>query len=209
MRVEPRTPRESFQFRGPAIFQQAPQGQLVYRFEGTVDIPYPPGLLFPYPNLAVGFPAGPGSKLDPFFYVQAMDGGAAPPPGYVKQGGAGDVLASTGDRFSYRYAIPADPRRVPPMFEYTNHSQAGSFRLQGLTWVRFGNSRTARAGLGEYETVTFAGFGTWSKSGVEVLRPASVQISTAAGAGYVGIQIQGGAISNVNTKPADMDQVLP
>jgi len=209
VRVEPRTPQASFQFRGPAIFQKTASGETVYRYDGKVYIFYPPTFLFPYPNLATGFPVEMGSRLDPYFFVQAMDGGAPPPSGYVKQGGASDVLAATDDRFSYRYAIPADPRRVPAVFEYTNHSQQGSFRLQGLTWVRFGNSRTARGARGEYEVVTFAGFGIWSKEGVEVLRPATVQISTAPEAPYVGIQIDGGLISNVDTKPPNIAQVQP
>ncbi|MFL6231817.1 MAG: hypothetical protein ACJ76N_01655 [Thermoanaerobaculia bacterium] len=208
LRVEPRTPKASFQFRGPAIFQKAPQGQTVYRFEGQVKIPYPPGFLFPNPNLATGFPAGPDSSLDPFFWIQAMDGGAVP-RNYVKQGGEKDVLASTGDRFSYRYAIPADPGRQPAVFEYDNLSQKGSFRLRGLTWVHFSNSRTARSGKGNFDTVTFAGFGIWGKEGVEALRAATVQISTTAGSPYVGIQIEGGAISNVNTKPLTLDEAKP
>ena len=58
--------------------------------------------------------------------------------------------------------------------------------------------------------MTFAGFGTWTKAGVEVLVPAAVQISTAADAPYVGIQIGvGGAISNVDTKPEAASAAWP
>jgi hypothetical protein len=208
LRVEPRTPKESFQFRGPAIFQKASQGQTVYRYQGQVHIPYPPGFLFPLPNLATGFPAGPGSSLDPYFWIHALDGGTVP-RGYVKQGRASDVLASNLQRFSYRYAIPADPGRQPAVFEYENLSQEGSFRLHGLTSVHFSNAAVSRAGKGDFDTVTFAGFGVWRQAGVEVLRAATVQVSTAAGAPYVGIQIEGGAISNVNTKPLTLSEARP
>jgi hypothetical protein len=209
LRVEPRTPKASFQFRGPAVFERTEAGQTVYRFRGLVHIPYPPGFLFPYPNLATGFPAGPGSALDPYFWVQAMDGGSPPPASYVKQGGEREVLASNGDRFSYSYAIPAEPHHRAAVFEYTDHSQGGSFRLHSLAWVRFGNTRTSRPRQGRYEVVTFAGFGIWSKAGVETSVPAAVQISTAADAPYVGIQIGGGAISNVDTKPEEASAAWP
>lgn len=211
LRVEPRTPKASFLFRGPATFQRTPRGQTVYRFQGQVHIPYPTGFLFPNPNLATGFPVDAGSALDPYFWVQAMDGGAAPPASFLKAGEERDLLASSGDRFSYRYAIPADPRRRAAVFEYTNSSQQGTFRLQSLTWVGFDNTRLSRDRQGAYDVVTFAGFGVWSRAGVEdpIPVPATVQISTAAGASYVGIQIGGGAISNVDTKPELAAAALP
>jgi hypothetical protein len=213
LRVEPRTPKASFQFRGPAVFQRTPAGQTVYRFNGNVHIPYPTGFLFPYPNLGTGFPAGPDSALDPYFWVQAMDGGASPPAAWVKQGGADDVLASNLQRFSYRFSIPAEPHRGKAVFEYVNHSLKASFRLRSLSWVRFGNARTARPRRGTYDVVTFAGFGTWQPNqGAESMVPmvpAAVQISTAAGAPYVGIQIGGGAISNVDTKPEQAADAEP
>ena len=195
-------------FRGPTIFQKAPNSQTVYRYNEQVIIPYPPGFLFPNPNLATGFPSGPGSSLDPFFFIQALDGGAVL-CGTVKRGGESGVLASTGDRFSYRYSIPADPAREQAVFEYENLSQQGSFRLRGLTWARFGNSRTSRGGSGSFDTVTFAGFGVWSKDGVEALRAATVQISTTANTPYVGIQIENGAVSNINIRPRTLDKAQP
>jgi hypothetical protein len=178
-----------------------------------VHIPYPTGFLFPYPNLGTGFPAGPDSALDPYFWVQAMDGGASPPAAWVKQGGADDVLASNLQRFSYRFSIPAEPHRGKAVFEYVNHSLKASFRLRSLSWVRFGNARTSRPRRGTYDVVTFAGFGTWQPNqGAESMVPmvpAAVQISTAAGAPYVGIQIGGGAISNVDTKPEQAADAEP
>jgi hypothetical protein len=210
LRVEPRTPKASFQFRGPAVFQRTPSGQTVYRFDGKVHIPYPTTFLFPDPNLATGFPAGPGSALDPYFWVQAMDGGAPPAASFVKEGDVRDVAASNLERFSYSYSIPAEPHRRKAVFEYRNHTLGGSFRLLSLSWVRFGNARTGRDRRRIYDVVTFAGFGTWSpKSGAPIMVPAAAQISTAAGAPYVGIQIAGGAISNVDTKPEDPAAAQP
>jgi hypothetical protein len=209
LRVEPRTPKASFEFRGPAVFQRTSRGQTVYRFKGQVHIPYPTGFLFPNPNLATGFPAGPGSALDPFFWVQAMDGGAAPPATFVKAGGESNVRASNGNFFSYRYSIPADPRRRRAAFEYTNHNQKGSFRLRSLTWIGFGNARTSADRQGTFDVVSFAGTGTYSEANVEKQAAVTAQISTAAGASYVGIQIGGGAISNVDTKPEQAAEAQP
>ncbi len=53
--------------------------------------------------------SGPNSALDPYIYMQAMDGIAPPPDG--KSGGAKGVVASNGQRFSYNYAIPGLPVR--------------------------------------------------------------------------------------------------
>jgi hypothetical protein len=44
---------------------------------------------------------------------------------------------------------------------------------------------------------------------VSSIQQASVQISTATDAPYVGIQIEGGAISNVNTKPEREETAIP
>ncbi len=210
IRVEPRTPKASFLFRGPAGFAKGARGQTIYYFQGKVNIPYPPGFLFPYPNLANGFPAGPGSSLDPFFWVQAMDG--PEPAGYVKRGGGKGMRATTGDIFSYRYEIPADPARHRAVFEYENVSlpqSPGVFKLDSLAWVRFSSSASPRARAAEPDTVTFCGWGVWSRAGTESRELATVQISTAPGAPYVGIQIRAGAVSNVDTKPPNQDQVIP
>src|SRR5262249_52998168 len=133
VRVEPRTPKSSFLFRGPASFEAGANGQLVYRFNGEVHIPYPEGFNFPAPDLATHYIAGPRSALDPFLRLQAMHGGKQPRSGM--RGDADNVLASNGNRFSYRYAMPADAARGPATFEYTNHSQGASFQMRCLAWL--------------------------------------------------------------------------
>jgi hypothetical protein len=207
VRVEPRTPRSSFYFRGPACFERGSHGQLIYRFNGTVHIPYPEGFKFPSPDLTTSYVAGPDSALDPFMRIQAMCGGGQPQA--VKKGGAEMVIASNGNSFSYRYSIPRDATRGKAKFEYTNHSQAGSFQMCSLAWSRFTHSRGPVHRQGEYDTVTFAGFGTWSKGPPDKLYVATVQVSTARECPYTSIQIDNGLVSNVNIKPVDDNATVP
>jgi hypothetical protein len=198
VRVEPRTPRSSFLFRGPASFEAGANGQLVYRFNGQVHIPYPEGYKFPAPDLTTHYVIGPNSALDPFLRLQAMHGGC--PPRHGMRGGTDRVAASNGNLFSYRYAIPADPRKGQATFEYVNHSQSGTFRMSCLAWVSFTHSR-GRSADGEPDTVTFTGYGNWSRDSDDQLHVATVQVSTSRETPYVSIQIDAGDVSNVNTKP--------
>ena len=55
--------------------------------------------------------------------------------------------------------------------------------------------------------ITFGGFGTWSKD--KDVHQVSVHISTAEDEPYVGIQVDGGTTSNVNTKPEDIEATIP
>ncbi|MCA1632290.1 MAG: hypothetical protein LC802_00895 [Acidobacteria bacterium] len=207
LRIEPRTPQSSFFFRGPSVLEAGANGQLVFRFEGEVHIPYPEGFLFPEPNMATGFAAGPNSTLDPFLWIHAIQDSDA--PRMFKQGGARHVLSSMGARFSYSYKLPSDPTRQKPSFEYENHSQEGKFRMHSLAWVGFGHSNSSGRASGEYDTVTFTGFGVWSKGGSHTVQQATVQISTSPQRPYVGIQIDGGNVSDVNTKPTNIKDALP
>jgi len=207
VRLEPRTPRSSFAFRGPARFERGTDGRSVFRFDGLVRVPYPDGFYFPSSDLATRFPVGPNSVLDPFLWLQARpsaDGGD-----FCKQGAAKDLTASIGDRFSLRYSIPGDPPRRPAFFEYVNATQGATFSLTALTWVSFTNSRTSRSAPGQYDTVSFSGFGTWSKDGGRTAQLVTAQISDAPDLPYVSIQVGGGLISNVNTKPTDETFALP
>jgi len=67
-------------------------------------------------------------------------------------------------------------------------------------WVNFSNGGRDCA-PGQCEVITFTGIGLWSQ---DTQRPhiATVQISTSPLLPYVSIQIDGGLVSNVNTKPA-------
>ena len=208
VRVEPRTPQSSFFFRGPARLERGERGQTVFRLKAEVHIPYPEGFLFPAPDLATGFTIGPGSALDPFLWMRAIQDDHDPKA--VKRGEAKRVRASTGEEFSYCYSIAADPAQEAPFFEYTNHSQQeGTFRLTSLAWVSFLNSLGSRTQPGEFDTLTFTGYGVWSLDGGRKPRVVAVQISTTPEWPYVSIQIDGGLVSNVNTKPADEKVALP
>ena len=207
VRVEPRTPKDSFYFRGPARLQKGPGGRLVFRHQAAVRVPYPEGFFFPKPNLTTGIVIGSHSVLDPFLWVRAFDDDVEARA--VKEGRGDEVLSSAGERFSYRYRVSNDPKRPAAIFEYENHSQHGSFRLHRLSWLGFGNSLGSSARAGNYDTVTFSGFGVWSKDGLTSLQQAAVQISASRTTPYVGIQIGGGDVSDVNTKPADERDAFP
>lgn len=205
VRVEPRTPQSSFYFRGPARLERGERGQTVFRLKSEVHIPYPPGFLFPAPDLATGFAIGPGSALDPFLWIQAVED--EPSTKSAMQGEARHVRASTGDEFSYKYSIPADPARGHALFEYTDHAQNATFRLHTLSWAGFLHSVDSNAG--KPDTVTFAGYGTWSQDGGRTPHAVTVQIAHPPGPSYVSIQIGASQISNVNTKPANEKDALP
>jgi hypothetical protein len=197
--LEPRTPKASFFFRGPAGFERDASGQTLFNFNGIVRVPYPEGYGFPQPDLASTFIVGPGSSLDPFVYIQAMDGHAAPPAG--KSGRSQHVLASNGQRFSYSYSIPGVPAGRPAAFEYVNETTGGTFTLTALMWVGFLNARRESAGPAEPDAVSFTALGRWSDDTERRPHLAAVQISTAPEMPYVSIIVDGGALSNVNTKP--------
>lgn len=198
MQLEPRTPKSSFFFRGPAAFEKDASGQTVLSFNGTVRVPYPEGFKFPQPDLQSTFTVGPDSALDPYLYFQAMDGIAPSPDG--KSGGARNVIASNGQNFSYSYAMPGYTSGRAAAFEYQNETTGGAFRMGSLVWVNFSNAGRD-CPPGECEVITFTAIGLWSQ---DTQRPhiATVQICTSPSMPYVSIQIDGGLVSNVNTKPS-------
>jgi hypothetical protein len=208
LRVEPRTPRDSFFFRGPARFERGPAGRTLFRFKGEVRVPYPAGFLFPRPDLDSGFVVEAPSALDPYYWIRAVHD---PETVGVARGAGERVRASTGDLFSYSYVIPSEGSAdagETASFEYVNHTQDGSFSLRSLSWVDVG-CRGGGASAGEPDTVTFSGYGVWRKGGVESLEQVCVQVSEAEGTEYVGIQVGLGEVSNVNTKPVDARRALP
>jgi hypothetical protein len=196
--VEPRTPRSSWYMRGTSAFERDPNGQTIFGFCGSAHIDYPEGYSFPQPDLKSAFTVGARSVLDPYIYLQGSDGIAPPPSG--KSGQAHGILASNGQRFSYNFSIPGYPSGKPAAFEYVNETTGGTFRMGSLVWVSFSNANR-RADPGDVDCISFTGIGLWSldMSGPHM---ATVQICTAPDAPFVSIVIDGGSISNVNTKPA-------
>jgi len=199
IRVEPCTPQNSFLFRGPAELRSNHGGSPVFQYYGQVHIPYPPGFAFPDPNMATGFPIGGGSALDPYLWLWAMPDKSV---AETTASGAGEAVSSRFERFTYRYEIPLRPGKKKAIFEYKNLSQNGKFCMHSLVWVGFADSNTGSPGERGYDTLSFTGFGIWSKDGIERVELASVQVSTAAKSPYIGIQIGLGDVSNVNTSVA-------
>jgi hypothetical protein len=206
VRLEPRTPRETFTFRGPASFEKAAKGQTVFRYCGDLHIPFPEGYYFPASDLTNTIKIGANSALDPFLRFQGIH-----EPFLAKlnkSGSATQVTAATfGDDFSYTYDIPGSSGK--PVFQYTNITRGGTFRLISLTFVDFINSRFSLAPDGDYDTITFAGFGTWSEDPAGGVHVATVQICESALSPYVSILIDGGTTSNVNTRPPNRETTLP
>jgi len=205
VRIEPRTPRSSFLFRGPASIQTGNEGQTVFRLQANTLVPYPEGFLFPQPDLASCFVVGPNSRLEPYLWVQAICEPSSAAP--LLRGGDSDVLASNGNRFSYAYTLSDDPAGEHS-FEYLNHTQGGGFSLKALSWIKFMNSLYSNC-QGSYDTITFAGLGTWHKDGVQKKSQVTVQICNSPRARYVGIQVDGGEVSDANTKPPQLMDVTP
>ncbi len=214
--VEPRTPKSTFTFRGPASFQKGVNGETVFRYYGDLHIPFPVGFSFPTSKFTraftrgreydgvKAFPIGPNSALDPFLRFQAMHVPATPL--LAKRGGSRQMTAQNGIDFSYSYDI------VPggeSSFEFRNITAGGTFRMTRLTWVDFLNSRTSSAPAGDYDTFTFTGFGTWSGDPANGLHIATVHISTSPSHPFVSVLIDGGATTNVETRPPNRDLTLP
>ena len=195
LELEPRIPRTTFAFRGPASFEARGNGGLVFRYHGTLHLLFPEGFAFPAPDLQHAFLIGEGSALNPFLRFEAM----SLSPRAAKSGGVSRVAASSGQEFTYRYDIPADAANAS--FEYTNHTQDATFLMRGLLWAGALNSSVPTSGDGD--TIAFSGYGTWSKDASPALHVVSVQVSTAPAAPYVSILVDGGATSNVNTRPAE------
>ena len=202
-RIQP----QSFLLRGPAKFEKGVNDQLVFRYNADEYRPYD-GFTWPgndYKNPAITYTAGPGSLLDPFFRMQAVAPGDEPTS--LMTGSQTNVLSSYAERFTYNYSIPCNAAGKTGTFEYTNAATGdtgGTFKMDNLVSVMCLNSLTSTQPRGNYDTVTFTGFGSWSKDkDIAGLHVATVQISTAPSAPYVSILIDGGTVSNVNTKPAE------
>jgi hypothetical protein len=201
IRVEPRTPRESFQFRGPAVLRHGVRGELVFRQRAIVRVPYPAGFAFPAPDLTSAITVGENSVLDPYLWLRATSE-RAPETAIVL--GRENLRSSTGEDFSFRLEV-REGRHEPLGFEYTNHAQRGSYRMETVSW--FGRSRVLTP-AGESDVYTFSGFGRWSKDGTGRAHQVAAQIAVGAEE-YVSVQIDSGLVSNVNTRPVEEAAALP
>jgi len=212
--VEPRTPRATFCFRGPAAFARTTHGQTLFRFEGDLHIPFPLNFNFHTakftadfeadPDAAASapgpksFPIGPDSALDPYLRFQGMHGPGVPRFA-PRRGGSRQTTALNSIDFSYRYEIVPSPG--VSSFEFTNITDGGTFRMTRLTWVDFLNSATSEAPADDYDTFTFTGLGTWSEDPANGSHVATVHICTSPTHPFVSVLIDGGESTNVETRP--------
>ncbi len=224
---EPCTPADSFLYQGPARFARGHDGELVLAFDGEVFIPYPKGFKFPAPTEdgEPAFEVVRQSRLDPFLRVLANYRGA-PAKGTLSSGGSADdpewkkETSSINQEFEYRYHVDLESSEV--FFEYKNLDDdvAGSFKLHQVSWISASSSPHSTSGPGEVDTVTFNGFGTWSPAGKKNKKKASessnidlhqvaVHISSSTVDPYVGIQVDAGKTSDVNTKPEKIEDSIP
>ena len=83
--------------------------------------------------------------------------------------------------------------------------------MKRLASVSCINSRNSTAAPGDFDTITFTGFGAWSKDASDAApRFASVQISTSLDCPYAGVLVYQNpdaetnvVLSSANTKPAE------
>jgi hypothetical protein len=205
LRLEPRTPKDTFRFRGAASFEAAGEGLTVFRYRGDLHIPFPEGFYFPASDLTNTITIGPNSALDPFLSFQAVH---QPETAVLrKHGGSKQTTASNGSDFSYRYDITSGPGKSS--FEFTDITKGGTFRLLSLTWVDFINTLTADIAEGDFDTIIFSGFGTWSEDAAGGPHIATVHVCSSPTRPYVSILIDGGTTKNLNTRPVNRDLTLP
>jgi hypothetical protein len=190
-------------FQGPLHFDVGPNGEIVEHFAGEIHISFV-GFAFPAPSLTTGYVTQPGSMLDLFYHHQAMH--TVDTASATKSGSGQNITSSIGDVFSYNYTIPCNPVGSNGAFTYTNNNasgkaSAGSFTLKSLSSVSCINSLTSEAQPGDYDTIQFAGYGSWSADSNPHL--VNAQISTSPNYPIVHIMIDAGTTSIADTKPAD------
>ena len=183
-----------------ARFEKGPGGETVFRFSGEHRRSFAT-YLFPKPDLGLGssWASGPKGSLDLFLNLQAAH---VPSPSAVIKRGQGSFVSSLGDNITFTYAVPCNLAGVAVSFRYTNDNRGasgGTFDMQHLASATCTNSRNSAAGTGDYDTISFTGFGTWSKDAAFSLpRFASVSLSLAADAPYTGILIFQSPDANTN-----------
>jgi hypothetical protein len=195
-----------------ARFERGPGGETVFRYSGEHRRSFAT-YLFPKPNLLPGssWVSGPAGNLDLFLNLQAAHVGAVSP--VVKQG-QGSFVSSLGDTVTYSYSVPCNSPGGTVSFRYANDNRGrsgGTFEMQHLASVSCTNSPGSVAANGDYDTISFTGFGTWSKDEAFALpRFSSVSLSLTPGAPYTGIIVfqnpdlnQNVVLSAGNNRPAN------
>jgi hypothetical protein len=194
----------SFQQRGPGLFQTGPNGEVLFRYSSTSLLPFSP-YLWPspdYTNPGAAFPAGPGSFAQPFVRIQAAY--TTDTPTQVFAASQSNATSTYGETFSYSLSVPCNGTTGTPAFTYTNGGQVnsahkGTFTLTRLSSVSCINSVTSTAAPGNYDSIQFVAYGTWSADSNPHF--AQVNVSTNPSAPYVSILIDGSSTSNADIAP--------
>jgi hypothetical protein len=199
----------SFEERGPAWFQIGPNNSLVFRYNASSYLDYT-GFVFPgpdYGNSAHSFTALTGSYLTPFYRMQSEMITDTPATVFTN---SASITSTFGQAFTYSMNIPCSGQGESS-FTYTNNNArpstgtlGGTFTMTNLASVSCTNSLTSKLPAGQYDTIAFSGYGTWSNDKSPHL--ATVAFSKAADAPYIGIQIDGASLSNADTKPVTPPQ---
>lgn len=194
----------SFQQRGPAWFQVGPNHSLVFRYNSYSYLNYT-SFVFPgpdYSSSANSFTALTGSFLTPFYRMQGELTTDTPTQVFKN---SGSLTSSFSEPFSYNLSIPCSGIG-DASFTYTNTSAhpatgtpGGTFTMTNLGSVSCTNSLTSTLPPGEYDSIAFSAYGTWSNDSAPHL--ANVVVSTAKNGPFVGILIDGGTLSNADNKP--------
>jgi hypothetical protein len=202
-----RIPLDTFRHRGPAYVLKGPNRETIFGYSGNYFTSFET-FSFPSPNYDKPLEAktaGAGSDLNPFLRFQAVQ--IADTPRALKTGSADNLLSSFNERFSYSYSISCDPSARTGQFTYTNSSStttAGTYQLENLAAVSCTNSKNSTASTGNYDTISFTGYGTWSRDVNDGRHLVSVHISNPPDSPpYVSIQVDGGTTSKVHTKPPE------
>ncbi len=195
----------SFIFTGKAWFQSGPNNSLVFRYPGTTFLPYE-NFVFPGPDYSTSahsYTAPVGSYLEPFYRMQGMLTSDTPTMTFRN---SASLTSSYGLPFSYSFDVPCDGKSSPAAFTYTNTggrpstgAKGGTFKMTNLASVSCTNSLGSTLPAGQYDFITFTGYGTWSNDSSPHL--GTVAYSNAPGAPYIGIQIDGATLANSDTKP--------
>ncbi len=157
-----------------ALFENGQNGQTTFRFSGTHERSFT-NYLFPNPDFigSDGWLGGPSATLDIFALLQGGRLNSA--PASITKTNGGTFTSSTGDTFSYSFSISCNPSGQAAAFTYTNKAdgpnstystdgsmRGGTFTLATLASAHCTNSHASTAKAGDYDTVNFTGFGTWS-----------------------------------------------
>jgi hypothetical protein len=114
------------------------------------------------------------------------------------------LVSSFKQVFDYSYSVSCNPGVSVGQFDYTNHdlsSSGGKYHMEDVASVTCTNSKYSTSAPGSYDTVSFTGYGTWSKDPTQGRHIVTVHASSQPGTPfYLSIQVDGD-LTKVELKP--------